>query len=152
MKDSNSSWRYLEAIGKNHWSLTGGSVGKGSACNARDLASIPGLGRFPWRRAWQPIPLYLTRESPWTEKPGWLQSTGLQDLIAIPSKKGNTISLWRCQKSLVRVTQSKGPWFMLPCFLPMNTYAYPIRVLALLHLYTCKTTKKKRKTKSLNDS
>ena len=26
---------------------TGGSVGKGSACNARDLASVPGLGRPP---------------------------------------------------------------------------------------------------------
>ena len=26
---------------------TGGSVGKGSACRARDLASVPGLGRSP---------------------------------------------------------------------------------------------------------
>ena len=25
----------------------GGSAGKESACNARDLGSIPGLGRFP---------------------------------------------------------------------------------------------------------
>ena len=27
-----------------------GSAGKESACDARDLGSIPGLGRFPWRR------------------------------------------------------------------------------------------------------
>ena len=34
--------------------LPGGSVGKESTCNAGDLDSIPGLGRFPWRREWLP--------------------------------------------------------------------------------------------------
>ena len=29
------------------WEFPGGSDGKESACNARDLASIPGLGRSP---------------------------------------------------------------------------------------------------------
>ena len=28
-----------------------------------DLGSIPGLGRPPWRRAWQPTPVFLPRES-----------------------------------------------------------------------------------------
>ena len=28
-----------------------------------DLGSIPGLGRFPWRRAWQPTPVFLPGES-----------------------------------------------------------------------------------------
>ena len=28
----------------------GSSDGKESVCNAGDLGSIPGLGRFPWRR------------------------------------------------------------------------------------------------------
>ena len=27
--------------------------------NAGDASSIPGLGRFPWRRAWQPTPVFL---------------------------------------------------------------------------------------------
>ena len=31
-----------------------------------------------WRRAWQPIPVFLPGESPWTEEPGGLQSMGLQ--------------------------------------------------------------------------
>ena len=39
-------------------SFPGGSDSKESACNARNLGLIPGLGRFPgegyWRRAWQP--------------------------------------------------------------------------------------------------
>ena len=26
--------------------------------------------KIPWRRAWQPIPVFLPRESPWTEEPG----------------------------------------------------------------------------------
>ena len=40
----------------------GGSDGKEFTCNG-DLGSTPGLGRFPWRRAWQPIPVFLPGES-----------------------------------------------------------------------------------------
>ena len=51
----------------------GGSDGKESACNARDLGSIPGLGRFPgWQ--WHPVLASNERYSsilalriPWTE-------------------------------------------------------------------------------------
>ena len=39
------------------------SVGKESAYNAEDPSSIPGLGRFPWRRKWQPTPVFLPGES-----------------------------------------------------------------------------------------
>ena len=41
----------------------GGSDGKASAYNARDLGSIPGFGRFPWRKKWQPSPVLLPRKS-----------------------------------------------------------------------------------------
>ena len=41
----------------------GGSDGKASACNVGDLGSIPGLGRFPWRRKWQPILVLLSGKS-----------------------------------------------------------------------------------------
>ena len=44
--------------------------GKESACKARDLGSIRGLGRspgegnsFPWRRKWQSTPVFLPGES-----------------------------------------------------------------------------------------
>ena len=33
------------------------------ACNTGDPGSIPGLGRFPWRRAWQSTPVFLPGES-----------------------------------------------------------------------------------------
>ena len=56
----------------------GGSDGKESACSVGDLGSTPVLGRFPWRRAWQPTLVSLPGESPWTEEPGGLQSLGSQ--------------------------------------------------------------------------
>ena len=34
---------------------------KESAYNAGDLGLIAGLRRFPWRRAWQPTPVFLPR-------------------------------------------------------------------------------------------
>ena len=36
---------------------------KESACNLGDADSIPGLGRFPWKREWQSIPVFLPGES-----------------------------------------------------------------------------------------
>ena len=38
----------------------------------------PWIGKIPWRRAWQPTPVLLTGESPWTEEPGRLHFMGLQ--------------------------------------------------------------------------
>ena len=34
-----------------------------NAGDMRDKGSIPGLGRFPWRRTWQPTPAFLPGES-----------------------------------------------------------------------------------------
>ena len=36
-----------------------GSEGEESVCNVGDLGSIPGLGRFLWRREWLPTPVFL---------------------------------------------------------------------------------------------
>ena len=55
----------------------GGSDGKEFAYNTGDLGSIP-IGKITWRRAWQPTPVFLPGESPWTEEPGGLQSIGSQ--------------------------------------------------------------------------
>ena len=38
----------------------------------------PSAGKIPWRRAWQPTPVFLPGESPWTEEPDQLQSMELQ--------------------------------------------------------------------------
>ena len=39
----------------------------------------PWVGKIPWRRAWQPTPVFLPGESPWTEEPDWPQSVGSKE-------------------------------------------------------------------------
>ena len=61
--------------------ISGGSNSKESASNVGDLGAIPvrprvdpWVGKIRWRREWQPTPIFLLGESPWTEEPGGLQS------------------------------------------------------------------------------
>ena len=59
----------------------GGASGKEPACQCRRHKRggfDPWVGKIPWRKAWQPTPVFLPGESPWTEEPGSLQSIGLQ--------------------------------------------------------------------------
>ena len=37
----------------------GGSVVKNLSANAGDTGLIPGLEKIPWRRKWEPTPLFL---------------------------------------------------------------------------------------------
>ena len=56
----------------------GGSVVEKVPANARDMGSVPGSGKSPWRRKWQPTPVFLPGEyhaqrslagySPWGHK------------------------------------------------------------------------------------
>ena len=77
------------------WGFPGGSDGKEFACKVGGPGSIPGWGQIPRRRAWQPAPVFFfflihgnkgfffllqyswcPGESPWTEEPGGIESTG----------------------------------------------------------------------------
>ena len=59
-------------------SFPGGSDSKESVCNAEELGLIPESERSPWRRKWQPTPVFLPGEfyghrnlegySPWGQK------------------------------------------------------------------------------------
>ena len=64
---------------KIYFNFPGDSGGKESACNnARDLGLIPGSGKIPWKKKWQPSPVFLLGEfrgqrslagySPWSGK------------------------------------------------------------------------------------
>ena len=46
--------------------LPDSSAGKEATCNAGDLGSIPGLGRFPWRRGNPTHSSILAWRIPWT--------------------------------------------------------------------------------------
>ena len=48
------------------WGFTDGSVGKEPPCNARDTGwrgFDPWVGKIPWKKAWQPTPVFLSGES-----------------------------------------------------------------------------------------
>ena len=40
----------------------------------------PWVRKIPWRRKWQPTPVFLPGESPWTEEPGGLSPWGRREL------------------------------------------------------------------------
>ena len=46
--------------------------GKESACPCRRWGFDPWVRKIPWGRKWQPAPVFLPEESPWTEEPGGL--------------------------------------------------------------------------------
>ena len=59
----------------------GGACGKEPTCQCRRhkrLGLDPWVKKIPWRRAWQPTPVILPGESPWTGEPGGLQPIGSQ--------------------------------------------------------------------------
>ena len=58
----------------NNTGFPAGLVVKNPPANAGDVGLIPGLGMIPWRRKWQPPPVFLVWRIPWTEEPGGLQS------------------------------------------------------------------------------
>ena len=59
-------------------SFQGSLAGKESACNVRDLASIPGLGRSPGEGHSNPLQYFCLENSHGQEESGGLQSIGSQ--------------------------------------------------------------------------
>ena len=48
--------------------------GEESTCQCRRHRFDPWVGKIPWRRKWQPTPVFLLGKIPWTEEPGGLRS------------------------------------------------------------------------------
>ena len=49
--------------------------------DSKKIASFqpsPWVGKMPWRKTWEPMPVFLPRESSWTEEHGRLWSMGWQ--------------------------------------------------------------------------
>ena len=69
----------------------GGSNGKESACNAGDLGSNPG-SEEPLEKGMATHSSILAWRIPWTEKPGGLQSMGLQRVRVMTERPTLTFS------------------------------------------------------------
>ena len=55
----------------------------------------PWVGKIPWKGPWQPTPVFLPGESPWTEEPGGLQSMGSR------SDTSERLSTHRCSSEFL---------------------------------------------------
>ena len=66
--------------------FSGGTSDKEPTCQYRRYKTHsfdPWVGKIPWRRAWQPTPVFLPGESPWTEEPGGLVCGFAQNLTQL---------------------------------------------------------------------
>ena len=82
-------------------SFPGGSAGKGSACNAGDPSSIPGLGRFPgegigytFQYSWASL-LAQTAKNPLAMQETWVRSLGWEDPLEEGMATNYSILAWR---------------------------------------------------------
>ena len=77
------------------------------------------VGKIPWRKAWQPTPVFLPGESPWTEVPGRLQSIWLQRAgrgwvtkhsIWSSNSTSGSITQWNENTELKRISRPPCSW------------------------------------------
>ena len=57
-------------------------MGKKSACNAGNAGRCkfgPQVRKIPWRRKWEPTPIFLPGRILWTEEPGGLRRVSESD-------------------------------------------------------------------------
>ena len=102
----------------------GASDGKASACNVGDPSSIPGLGRSPWKRTWQPTSVFSSgkfhgqRESggPQPDTTEWLTHTStwhLSRAIKIAEIRGETCN-WNRKTHIHLIRCPKWTWTWVP--------------------------------------
>ena len=69
----------------------------------------PWIGKILWRREWQPTPVFLPGEYPWTEEPGRLWSMGSQSRMRLSNYQSHTQEsmVWASRESPWTLTTSK---------------------------------------------
>ena len=74
----------------------------------------PWVGKILWRNVWQPTPIFLPGESPWTEEPGRLQAVGSQTV------RHDWTTKHIAHMGLLSIVQRENEWF----FPPKKTHIY----------------------------
>ena len=85
---------------------------------------------FPWRRKWQPSPIFLPGESPRTEEPGGLQSMGSQRIGHDWATKHKQLRV--CTGVNWLATQVETPWVIWT--MPVLSSLVVLNVSSLLSL------------------
>ena len=70
----------------------------------------PWVRKIPWRRAWQPFPVFLAWRIPQTEEPGGLQSMGSQRVRYNWGNLAHTHCHFRAEDSHLIVCYKTGLW------------------------------------------
>ena len=99
-------------------------IGKESACQCRRCGFDLWVRKIHWRRKWQPTPVFLPGESPWTEESGGLQSMGSQ-------KVGLSIPLISCQVVGLLILRT----FSGPLILPQVVFWLVLPWLAIVQIH-----------------
>ena len=88
----------------------GSSAGKELACSAGDPSSIPGLGRFPWRRVRLPTPVFLgfSGGSDGKESASNVGDLGWEDPLEEGMATHSSILAWR-------IPMDRGAWRATVC-------------------------------------
>ena len=61
-----SLFTFAQPLGPRYWALPGGASGSEPSCQSRRhkrRGFSPWVGKIPWRRKWQPTPVFLPGES-----------------------------------------------------------------------------------------
>ena len=158
---------YIQLLGPEHTQMKSvyilpgfhdGSAGKEFTCIARDAGDVC-VAKIPWRRKWQPTPVFLPGKSHWTEELGGLQSMKSQTVrynqahehIHFASRGVESILVYTHTNSMLESALSFCTWD-LRCFSPKLGLPPHDRIWTLkriwiqgqcltLHLYILQCTK-----------
>ena len=91
----------------NSSTISGGTSGKEPACQCRRHKKPgfnPWVGKIPWRRKWQPTPLFLSRD-----RGAWLATVHRVTQSWTRLKRLSTHALLHCRRTLYRLSHQGSP-------------------------------------------
>ena len=106
-----NSWWFNNTSLTNKWGFPGGASGKEPTWQCRRHKRHrfdPWIGKIPWRRAWQPTPVFLPGESQGQE-PGGLQSIESQ-------RVGHNWCDLACTSKYINEWKDLASIFLLACY------------------------------------
>ena len=131
-------WGKIKACFNDHYltmpSIPGGASGKKHArqCRTHKRCDLdPWVGKIPWRKVWQPTPIFWSGGSPWTEESGRLQYMGSRTWLKQPSTQNLPSNLKTCDPHVFSLNLyhrgmplSPWPWGQIPSFSDSTVYIF----------------------------